>query len=55
MDSPSECLARAAEDDVAAAGSTLLSVRQNLERSAFAWRLRAQMLERSSPIPGRGK
>lgn len=57
MDSPSSCLTHAAEDEAAAANARLPNERLSLERSAYAWRLRAELLERTSPIkqPGCAK
>jgi|GEM_PF-4694133 len=46
MDTPDHCRDCAARDAADAAGAVLPNERLRLERSAFAWRLRAEMLER---------
>lgn len=56
MDSPRECYARADEDAAAAVDAALPNDRLRLERSAFAWRLRADLLEREALTkPSRGR
>lgn len=56
MDSPRECHARADEDAAAAVDAALPNDRLRLERSAFAWRLRADLLEREALTkPSRGR
>lgn len=55
MDTPAECVARAAEDEIAAVEAVLPNERSRLERSAFACRLRAEIIERLHPLRnGRG-
>jgi hypothetical protein len=46
VDTAPECRSRAVEDDAAASATNLPSLRVRLQRSAAAWRLRADMLDR---------
>jgi len=45
-DTAHQCRVRAAQDDAAASTALLPNERLRLERSAIAWRLRADMLDR---------